>query len=57
MKNVKTKITGNTLSITIDLAENHGPSKSQKNLIIATTEGNVTLDGGVTLGLNLYKKI
>lgn len=33
-----------------------GPSASGKTTVVATTRGNVTLPGGVTLGLNAYRK-
>jgi hypothetical protein len=55
MKNVKTSIKGNKLTIEVDLDQTQGPSKSGKNQIIATTGGNVVLDGGVKLGLNVFK--
>jgi len=56
MKNVKTEVKGNILTITIDLSQSQGRSKSGKTEIIATTSGNVNLaDAGVTLGLNCYK--
>ena len=58
MKNIKTSIKGNKLTIEIDLSKDFGPSKSKKTLIIASTEGNKAIDGfeDVRLGLNCYKK-
>ena len=57
MQNVKTKIDKDTLTITIDLNESFGSSKSGKTTIIATTGGNVSLGhaSGAVLGLNVYK--
>lgn len=59
MKNVNATISGNTLTITIDLTKEFGPSKSGKTIVIASTEGNKALThpgtGEVMLGLNLYK--
>ena len=56
-KNVQIEVKGSTLVITCDLTKDHGPSKSGKTTIIATTEGNVSIPGheGIKLGLNLYK--
>jgi len=57
MTNVKTSVKGNILTIEIDLSQEHGPSKSGKTTIIASTGGNVVVPGtDVTLGLNAYKK-
>lgn len=46
-----------TLTITIDLKKEFGKSKSGKSLVIATTEGNVAVEGtdGVKVGLNVYR--
>ncbi len=57
MKNVDIKIEGNKAIITVDLSEDHGPSKSGKTRIIASTEGNVSLPGRpeIKMGLNIYK--
>jgi len=57
MKNVKMTVEGKTLTITVDLTQTHGPSKSGKTTIIASSEGNVDVPGapGVKLGLNVYK--
>lgn len=58
-KNVDMKVDrkANTLVITIDLKKEFGKSKSDKNVIIATTEGNTTVEGadGVKIGLNVYR--
>lgn len=58
MKNVKTEVKGKILTITVDLSQSQGDSKTGKTEIIATTSGNVTIDGagGVVMGLNIYKK-
>ena len=58
MKNVEMKIDGTTLTITVDLAKEFGPSASGKTIIIASTEGNVpVLEGRAEqIGLNIYKK-
>ncbi|MHC1590506.1 MAG: hypothetical protein ACXQS8_00300 [Candidatus Helarchaeales archaeon] len=57
MKNVEYKVEGDKLIITIDLTKTFGESKSGKSIIIATTSGNVPIEGteGVKLGLNCYK--
>jgi len=58
MKNVELAVDGNILTIKVDLSEEHGPSSSGKTIIIASTEGNVSVPGrdGVNVGLNVYKK-
>lgn len=58
MKNVSMEVKGSTLTIKVDLAKDFGRSKSGKTIIIASTEGNVTIDGsdGAVIGLNIYKK-
>ncbi|MGB0910252.1 MAG: hypothetical protein ACPGYT_07805 [Nitrospirales bacterium] len=58
MKNVDMKIEGNILNISVDLSKSFGPSSSGKTTIIATTEGNVAVEGReeVKIGLNIYTK-
>lgn len=57
MKNVDVSVTGNMLTITVDLSKELGPSSSGKTTIIATTEGNVSIPGREEkLGVNVYKK-
>ncbi len=56
--NCAVDVTSNTLTLTIDLSKQIGPSKSGKTLIIATTAGNKEIPGtdGLVLGLNAYRK-
>lgn len=57
MKNVEFSVKGNTLTITVDLSKEFGPSSSGKTIIIASTEGNFTLQGrNEVVGLNVYRK-
>ena len=57
MKNVKVSVSGNTLTITVDLTQEFGPSSSGKTIIIASTEGNFPLPGRTeVVGLNVYRK-
>jgi hypothetical protein len=58
MKNVEMKVEGNILTIKVDLVKDFGPSSSGKTIIIASTEGNVTVDGheDTKVGLNVYRK-
>ena len=58
MKNVEMKVEGNILKIEVDLTKEFGPSASGKTIIIATTEGNVSIPGAEDkkIGLNVYKK-
>ena len=57
MKNVEMSVSGNVLTIKVDLKKNFGPSKSGKTNVIATTEGNVDVpeNTGTKIGLNIYK--
>jgi hypothetical protein len=56
-KNVELKVDGSILSITVDLSKDFGPSKSGKTIVIASTEGNVSIPGmpNAKIGLNIYK--
>ncbi|MDO9585621.1 MAG: hypothetical protein Q7I93_03950 [Syntrophales bacterium] len=58
MKNVDIKVEGNILTIKVDLSKEFGPSSSGKTTIIASTEGNVAIDGHeeAKIGLNVYRK-
>ncbi|MFH2034576.1 MAG: hypothetical protein ABIJ26_07770 [Candidatus Margulisiibacteriota bacterium] len=55
MKNVEFSTEKNILIIKVDLTKEFGRSKSGKTIIVASTEGNMNV-GGVTVGLNVYKK-
>lgn len=58
MKNVEMKVEGNILTIKVDLSKEFGLSSSGKSVIIASTEGNQSVEGKeeVKIGLNVYKK-
>ena len=61
IKNVNMAISdGGILTITVDLNEEYGLSKSGKNVVIATTAGNADVPSmenlGVKIGLNIFKK-
>ena len=57
MKNVELSVKGDTLTITVDLTKECGPSSSGKTIIIASTEGNFPLPGrSEVVGLNVYRK-
>lgn len=57
MKNVEMTVEGTMLTIKVDLAKEFGPSASGKTIIIASTEGNVTIpDRQEKVGLNVYRK-
>ena len=57
MKNMTVEVIGNKLVIEVDLAQDVGPSKSGKTLLIATTEGNAPCPGreDIKIGLNVYR--
>ena len=58
MKNVEMSLEGNILTIKVDLSKDFGPSASGKTIIIASTEGNVTIPEHeeARVGLNGYRK-
>ena len=56
MKNVEMNVKGDKLTIVVDLKARLGASKSGKTILVASTEGNVSVPGAeeIKLGLNLY---
>jgi len=52
------KVSGNLLTITVDLSKEFGLSSSGKSKIIASTEGNVSVPEKeeIKIGLNIYRK-
>jgi hypothetical protein len=57
MKNVEMSVEENILTIKVDLSKDYGPSSSGKTIIVASTEGNVSIpDREEKLGLNVYRK-
>ena len=59
MKNCEMTVTGNILTITVDISKNFGKSSSGKSEIIASTEGNVSVPAKdeIKIGLNVYTKV
>ena len=56
MKNVEMAVEGNILTIKVDLTKDFGPSSSKKSIIIASTEGNVSVPNREEkVGLNVYR--
>jgi hypothetical protein len=57
MKNVEMSMEGSVLTIRVDLSKEFGPSSTGKTIIIASTEGNVTIPNRQEkVGLNVYRK-
>ncbi len=57
MKNVDMQVEGNVLTIKVDLTKEFGPSSSGKTIIIASTEGNMSVpERDEKVGLNVYRK-
>ncbi|MBH0207181.1 MAG: hypothetical protein HP495_01355 [Nitrospira sp.] len=57
MKNVEMSVDGTVLTIKVDLSKEFGPSSTGKTIIIASTEGNVTIPNRPEkIGLNVYRK-
>ena len=49
-------VQGEVLIIKVDLSKDFGPSKSGKTIIIASTEGNVSVpERDEKIGLNIYR--
>lgn len=58
MFNMDMKVTGNKLTITVDLSKSSGTSASGKNTIIASSKGNQQIPGtDAKIGLNIYKPV
>jgi hypothetical protein len=56
MKNVTMSLSGNTLTITLDITKDFGLSASGKSMTVASTSGNITVPGtDLKLGLNAYR--
>lgn len=56
MKNIEMSVEGEVLVIKVDLTKEFGPSKSGKTVIVASTEGNVSVpDRDEKIGLNVYR--
>jgi ABC-type lipoprotein export system ATPase subunit len=58
MKNIEMNVTGDILTIKVDLSKTFGKSGSGKSTIIASTEGNISVPGKeeIKIGLNVYTK-
>jgi hypothetical protein len=58
MKNCEMKLSGSILTITVDVSKDFGKSASGKSIIIASTEGNISVPEkeDIKIGLNIYKK-
>jgi hypothetical protein len=52
------KLDGNIPTITVDISKEFGKSASGKSIIIASTEGNVSIPENeeIKIGLNIYRK-
>ena len=55
MYNIKTAVSGNILTITVDLSTGGHMSASGKSTVIASTEGNQTVKDDIKMGVNIYK--
>jgi hypothetical protein len=56
MKNVEMTVEGHILILKVDLTKDFGPSSSKKSIIIASTEGNVSVPNREEkVGLNVYR--
>ena len=56
MKNIEMTVEGETLTIKVDLSKDFGKSKSGKTIMVASTEGNVSVpERDEKIGLNIYR--
>ena len=56
LKNIEMNVEGETLIIKVDLSKDFGPSRSGKTIIVASTEGNVSVpERDEKIGLNVYR--
>lgn len=57
MTNVRTRLEGTKLIIEVDLSQQFGLSGSGKSVVVASTQGNVSVPGreDVKMGLNVYR--
>ena len=56
MKNVEMKLEGDILTIKVDVTKEFGPSSSGKTIIIASTEGNISIPEKDDIKMDVYKK-
>lgn len=59
MENVQMKVEGDKLYIEVDLKQRGGKSGSGKTVRVASTEGNVSLEGHpeIKVGLNVFTPV
>jgi hypothetical protein len=56
MKNMEMSVSGEILTIKVDLSKEFGPSASGKTIIIGSSEGNIAVPGREEkVGLNVYR--
>lgn len=56
LKNVEVEVCGDILTIKVDLSKEIGPSASGKSMLVASTGGAVTVEGGARVNLSVYRK-
>ena len=57
-QNVYARVDSNgKLTIEIDMGADLGPTSTGKSLKVATTGGNVSIGGGLKIGLNVYEPV
>ena len=58
MKNCEMKLNGDILTINVDISKEFDVSSSKKSIIIASTEGNVSIPDkeDIKISLNVYRK-
>lgn len=56
MNNIKATVAGNKLTLEIDLSQRGNKSASGKSISVASTEGNVAVEGHpeIKMGVNVY---
>lgn len=58
MKNIEVSVKGDIMTLKIDISKRFGKSSTGKSIIVASTEGNVSVEGreDVKMGINIYVK-
>lgn len=56
MQNVNYEVSGDKLTITVDLSRRLGPSSTGKTTLIASTQGTAKINSNTGFGLTVFTK-
>ena len=57
IQNVTTKKDGNKVTLTFDLAQNEGTSKSGKSVLVSSSHGECEIAENTFISYNIYRKL